>query len=167
MSLSESGHGARIASGMPSGTTHQRVEMVTLPLIIGGALYSDLFAPPEIGAFAGAYVFASLLLSPDLDLEANSARKRWGPLSFIWGPYARAFKHRGASHSLLFGPLTRLAYLAIVFGLVAVGLSYVGLTLPRTTPEWVTPRMIGVLIAGLYAPNVVHVLLDRLVSAVR
>lgn len=156
-----------IASGMPSGATHQRVEMAAMPVIVGGAFYSGLFTPTEIGAFAGAYVFASLLLSPDLDLKANRARKRWGPLGFIWGPYARAFKHRGTSHSILLGTLTRVAYLALVFGFVAVGLSYIGLTLPASSLDWITPRTIGVLIAGLYTPNMVHVVLDRLVSAVR
>lgn len=152
---------------MPSGTTHQRVELVALPVIAAGGVYWDVVSPTEIGLFAAAYVFSSLLLSPDLDLKANSARKRWGPLGFIWGPYARAFKHRGASHSLVVGPLTRLVYLAMIFGLVAVGLSYIGLALPATAPEWVTPRTIGVVVAGLYTPNVLHVLLDRVVSAVR
>lgn len=152
---------------MPSGTTHQRTEMIALPALVGGAIYGDLLTPAEIAIFTGAYVFSSLLLSPDLDLKVNSARRRWGPLGFIWAPYARAFKHRQTSHDLVIGPLTRLAHLAIVFGLVAVGLSSIGLTLPTTAPAWVTPQAIGVLIAGLYVPNVLHVLLDRLVSAVR
>jgi len=167
MSRSQADRAAKIYLNMPSGTTHRRAEMIALPVIVGGLIYGDFLSPVEIGIFAGAYVLSSLLLSPDLDLKANSARKRWGPLGFIWGPYARAFKHRGASHSLVFGPLTRLAYLAIVFGLIAVGLSYIGLTLPSTAPEWITPRTIGVLIGGLYLPNVLHVLLDRIVSAVR
>jgi len=152
---------------MPAGTTHRRVEMIALPALVGGALYGNLLTPAEIGLFAGAYVFSSLLLSPDLDLKANGARKRWGPLGFIWGPYARAFRHRGASHGLVVGPLTRLAYLAVVFGTVAVALSYIGLTVPTAAPGWITPRAIGVLIGGLYLPNVLHVLLDRAVSAVR
>ncbi len=152
---------------MPSGTTHRRTEMVALPVLVGGAIYGELLTTAQIATFAGAYVFSSLWLSPDLDLKANSARRRWGPLGFIWGPYARAFKHRRASHDLVFGPLTRLAYLAIVFGLTAVGLSHIGLTLPATAPARVTPQAIGVLLAGLYVPNVLHVGLDRLVSAMR
>lgn len=143
------------------------MEMLALPAIAGGAVYEGLASPVEIGLFAGAYVFSSLWLNPDLDLKTNSARKRWGPLRFIWGAYARAFKHRGRSHSLVVGPLTRLTYLAIVFGLAAVGLSYMGLTLPSTAPEWVTFRGIGVVFVGLYVPNVLHVLLDRILSAVR
>lgn len=152
---------------MPSGTTHRRVELGALPLFLGGLVYGDVASIAEIGLFAAAYVVSSLLLSPDLDLKANGARKRWGPLGFIWGPYAHAFRHRGASHSLVLGPLTRLAYLAIVFGIVAVGLSYIGLTLPASAPGWITPRTVGVVVAGLYLPNVLHVLLDRVVSARR
>lgn len=152
---------------MPSGKTHAQFELLALPVIWIGFYYWNTLSPLEAGIFSLAYLFSSRFLSPDLDLKANSARKRWGPLGFIWGPYARAFKHRGASHSLVVGPLTRLVYLAMIFGLVAVGLSYIGLALPATAPEWVTPRTIGVVVAGLYTPNVLHVLLDRVVSAVR
>lgn len=152
---------------MPSGTTHRRAELIALPAIVGGLLHGQYLSPVEIGPFTGAYVLSSLLLSPDLDLKVNRTRRQWGPLGFIWEPYARAFRHRGASHSLVIGPLTRLAYLAIVFGSVAVGLSYVGLALPSTAPAWLTPRIVGVTVAGLYAPNVLHVLLDRIVSALR
>ncbi len=37
----------------------------------------------------------------------------WGPLRVIWGPYAALHTHRGRSHNSLFGPLSRLLYLAL------------------------------------------------------
>lgn len=152
---------------MPSGKTHTRFELVLGPGFVGGFYY--FFRPTwaELVLFALAYVAASLWLSPDLDLKANSARRRWGPLGFIWGPYTRMFKHRGMSHSLVVGPLTRLIYLAMIVSLVLVGLSYVGLALPREAPIQLEERTFIVLGAGLYLPNVLHVLLDRIVSAFR
>jgi len=150
---------------MPSGRTHLAVELILAPGFITG--FYALFHPTwgELLLFGGTYVFSSLLLSPDLDLRKNLARRRWGPLGFIWAPYSRIFKHRGISHNLVLGPLTRLIYLGAVFGVVLVGLSYLGLALPQGVPLTIEPRTLAVLGAGLYLPNLLHVLLDRLVSA--
>lgn len=150
---------------MPSGKTHTAVELLLWPGLAAG--YYALLQPstPELALFSGAYLFSSLLLSPDLDLHKNLARRRWGPLGFIWAPYSKFFKHRGISHSLVLGPLTRLVYLGIVFGTTLWGLSYVGLALPAELPITVGQQTLLALGAGLYLPNVLHVLLDKIVSA--
>ncbi len=149
---------------MPSGKTHAAVELFLGPFFVAGFYY--LFKPswPELLLFAGAYLLASLLLSPDLDLRHNSSRRRWGLLGFLWIFYYKIFKHRGLSHSLILGPLTRLAYLGLVFALVLVGLGALGFALPQGTPLWLTERAWLTLGAGLYLPNILHVLLDRIVS---
>ena len=69
------------------------------------------------------------------------------------------------SHSLIFGPLTRLAYLGLVFAVVLLGLGSLGFALPYEAPAWLNERTLLILGAGLYLPNVIHVLLDRIVSA--
>ena len=151
---------------MPSGKTHIAVELLLWPGFMAGYYY---FLQPTWGQlvlFGGAYLFASLLLSPDLDLRHNNTRRRWGPLGFIWIPYFKIFKHRGMSHSLMFGSLTRLVYLGAVFGLVLVGLSSLGFALPEQAPAWLNERILIILRAGLSLPNLLHVLLDRVVSAV-
>jgi uncharacterized metal-binding protein len=152
---------------MPSGKTHIAVELIAWPGFVAG--FDHLLRPTweETALFAGAYLFSSLLLSPDLDLRHNRTRRRWGPLGFIWIPYFSIFKHRGVSHSLLFGSLTRLVYLGAIFGLVLVGLSSVGFALPQQTPSWLDERTLIILGAGLYLPNVLHVLLDKIVSVFR
>ena len=145
------------------------VEMALLPAI-GAAYHLTLQPEPvELAVFVGGYLFSSLLLSPDLDLHKNAARRRWGPLGFIWAPYSRVFKHRGLSHSLVLGPLTRLLYLGIVLAGVLAGLSYLwGLTLPEEAVGLLeNQRLLWVLGAGIYLPNMLHVLLDRIVSALR
>lgn len=143
------------------------VEMTLLPAL--GAAYYVTLQPTttELVVFAGSYLFSSLLLSPDLDLHKNAARRRWGPLGFLWAPYSKMFKHRGLSHSLVLGPLTRLLYLGLVLAGVIAGLSYLwGLTLPEEAISfWENRRLLLALGVGLYLPNVLHVLLDRGVSA--
>lgn len=156
---------------MPSGKTHAAVELALGPVF--GAAYYVVLQPDggELAAFAGAYLFSSLWLSPDLDLPKNAARRRWGPLGFLWAPYSKVFKHRGLSHSLVWGPLTRLIYLGLVLAAVIAGLSYLGgLTLPpaeRAEGVLEDRGLLRALGVGLYLPNVLHVLLDRWVSAVR
>lgn len=144
---------------MPSGDRHLKLEMLLLPLFAGGYYYVD----PDWarwGAFVGAYLAASLLLTPDLDLHHNDARKRWGVLGFIWIPYSKIFKHRGLSHSLLFGVLTRVGYLSLLVGAGVAGAYYAGVNVPTIawSPNW---PLIGAAVAGVYAPNVLHVLYDH------
>jgi len=155
-----------IGGKMPSGRTHTAFELIVGPGILAG--FYLLLRPSwgEVAIFGGAYLLSSLLLSPDLDLEKNISRRRWGPLGFIWTPYSKVFKHRGISHSLIWGPITRLIYLGVVFVLVLWGLSYVGFALPQDSIE-IDGRTLLIIGVGLYLPNALHVLLDRLVSSLR
>lgn len=151
---------------MPSGKTHLRIELVLLPLFLALLYYSFDVSWAEGALFTGAYLFSSLLLSPDLDLRHNRSRRRWGILGFIWIPYTKAFKHRGLSHSLLFGTLTRLGYLGGLAVLVAWGLSFLNIfTITAATPAQLDLHLVGILIAGFWLPNIVHTLTDHIHSA--
>ena len=145
-----------------SGERHLQIELLLwLPLTVGFYFLTTSFTYALI--FGGTYLASSLLLSPDLDLKENRARRRWGFLHFIWWPYVKVFKHRGMSHSLLFGPITRLGYLAF---LVALVLFVLKISLPQLSLNMSAPVLVT-LISGLYAPNVLHVLLDRVYSGVK
>ncbi len=152
---------------MPAGRTHLRIELLTLPL---WAILFYLFIDAawwSVAIFVGAYLFSSLLLSPDLDLRHNAARRRWGLLGFVWLPYTKIFKHRGVSHSLLLGTLTRLGYLALLAVIIALGLSYFNLwTLPVAQISWTKLDLwlVGILLGGLWFPNILHAVVDRLDS---
>lgn len=153
---------------MPSGTTHTRVELWLLPGFAAlGILWGEP-SPSELVLFALSYLGSSLLLSPDLDLDANVARRRWGPLAFLWTPYARVFAHRGLSHHWALGPLTRLGYLALILGITITALSRIGLDPPPGLLEAaLRPRTLIALGAGLYLPHLLHIVLDRATSAAR
>lgn len=152
---------------MPSGKTHLGIELFLLPL--GVALfYFFIDTSWQAGSiFAGAYLFSSLLLSPDLDLRHNRSRRRWGLLGFIWVPYTKIFKHRGVSHSLLFGTLTRLGYLGLLALLIAFALSYFNIwaiPLDPVSAPLIDPKLLGILVAGLWLPNIIHTLTDHVYS---
>ncbi len=152
---------------MPSGKTHLRIELFLLP-VFGTLFY--LFVDVSwtaVALFAGAYLFSSLMLSPDLDLRHNQARRRWGLLGFVWIPYTKIFKHRGISHSFLFGTLTRLGYLGLIAVLIAWGLSYFKLwSIPvaQLSSSHIDLSLVGILVAGLWLPNILHTFVDHLHS---
>lgn len=137
-----------------------KIELVLLPAFVT-AFYLFIDASwTAIALFTGAYLFSSLLLSPDLDLRHNETRRRWGLLGFIWIPYTKIFKHRGLSHSLFLGTLTRLAYLGLLAFIVACGLSSLNLRVAAPLPStrlylW----FVGLI--GLWLPNMLHALVDR------
>lgn len=146
---------------MPSGRHHLQLELFLLPLaLIGLRLLGQDW--PGLLAFGAAYLFSSLWLSPDLDLRSNDARRRWRLLGFIWIPYTKVFKHRGLSHNLLLGPLTRIGYLFLLGFLVVFLLYCCGLRVNLHLQ--VSKGILGIIAIGLYLPNALHILYDRLAS---
>ncbi|MFH1609432.1 MAG: DUF2227 family putative metal-binding protein [Candidatus Bipolaricaulota bacterium] len=148
---------------MPQGRVHLAFELGTLPAwVVAGAALG--VGRTSLAFFAGAYVGASLFLSPDLDLARSDASRRWRAARYLWLPYAALFRHRGISHSPVLGPLTRLLYLSVVGG-AAWALLHVAAAVPfpRTFPrDSVFPVLVGVL-----SPQLLHVVLDRGVTRVR
>ena len=153
---------------MPSGKIHLRIEVVALALCIGVLLLvrnAIAIRTAFIVLFSISYCVSMLLLSPDLDLADSRATRRWGPLRFLWFPYAALFKHRQISHQLLLGPLTRILYfLALLLGIAYLAVAAVGLVMPISSP----PRWALAPVAlGLYLPNVIHILADRVHTATK
>lgn len=151
---------SRYSAPMPTGKVHLAVELATLPgWVTAGGMAGVGHTP--LTAFSLSYVTASLLLSPDLDLARSDPNRRWGALRFLWAPYAALFRHRGISHSLLLGPLTRLLYLAALSALVSLPLHFLaGVPFPSRFPSEVVPPVL----VGVYLPHLLHVGLDRLVA---
>ncbi len=150
---------------MPSGRTHLRIEAVLLAAWAAAAVlcaYREWVGTAEIAGFIAAYLFSMFLLSPDLDLAKSDSYRRWGPLRWLWMPYATAFRHRRISHHPLFGPLTRIAYV----GILALTALFVYVLVSRsTTPKLVIPiDLVLAVLIGLYLPNLTHILVDGLQS---
>ena len=115
-----------------------------------------------VAGFTVAYLFSMLLLSPDLDLAESDSYRRWGPLRWIWAPYAAAFRHRRVSHHPLFGPITRIAYVSIL-ALTAL-LVYTFVSQGAAPRLVVSIDLVLAVLIGLYLPNLTHILVDGLQS---
>lgn len=162
---------------MPSGRVHNLINLSALGVIALAAgllearrLWPDpawTLTPAMAINFTWAFLVGTFLLSPDLDLSEGrvDSKRRWGRLGFLWVPYGRLFSHRGTSHTWLLGPLTRLAYLALIVGalwgaarLVLTGLGFGGsaLGLPQPFPF----KVILPMVAGYYLSQWLHLLAD-------
>jgi len=110
---------------MPSGRQHDRITLVSLPVVIAVSFWItkrwDLVIITSL-----SFVFSGLMFGPDLDIRSLQY-KRWGILQGFWDPYQRAMRHRSLlSHGFLIGTLVRLWYLLsfLLFWLILIRLGY-------------------------------------------
>ncbi len=98
---------------MPSGKTHLQINWIVLILInILIVFFHTLIEIREFASFNIIYILTSYLISPDLDID-SSVYRRWSIFRWIWYPYREIMKHRGLSHSIVFGPLSIILNLAL------------------------------------------------------
>lgn len=124
---------------------------VCLPLYFTGY-------PATACCLATGLMIGTLLITPDLDLQLNDARRRWGPLKFIWAPYAALSRHRGMSHTYVLGPTIRIAYLAL--WTLPILLLLHALKMPW--PEILSPRFLTLVSIGYLLAQWLHLLCDRI-----
>jgi len=104
---------------MPSGTTHDRITLWSLPWIVF-ATYLVTHNGELTLLMAGGFFFSGLMFGPDLDIYSTQY-KRWGILRWIWLPYRKLFRHRSLfSHGLIIGTLIRLIYLFLMIFVIAI-----------------------------------------------
>jgi uncharacterized metal-binding protein len=177
---------------MPSGKTHDKITYLTAFVWTGLVLWGWLlfFSRPSPDSllcfivFIVSYLFGSLFLSPDLDLEHSDPHNRWGQLGcgWRWIPYAYLIDHRsGWSHSPFRGCLLRLVALAVA-GMLFIGGAVWGLwrlDFYGNTDFWTAwgdvlegvrdtlrehPVYLLFALLGLYLSGLVHILSDVMVS---
>ena len=159
---------------MPSGRTHRRIDLIALGALIAVAIFFQSALTRQFGqdrafeyclVFVGTYLFSTSLLSPDLDLGRSEPTNNWGLFRSVWLPYSALFKHRGVSHSPFLGPLVRILYLAAFI--------YILLAFLNTLLDMGWKMSIAQLthfnwafavsaLGGLWVPNLLHILVDRL-----
>lgn len=96
---------------MAKGKNHDRWNLL-IGGVLSGALLGVTLKWPLFIAFNLGWMLSTFILSPDLD---TMPKKRAGILRFFLYPYSLLFKHRGLSHSVLFGTLTRVFYGVLAF----------------------------------------------------
>ena len=160
---------------MPSGATHDRITLWSLPLVTGATLAITRSSELTLWV-AGGFLFGGLMLSPDLDLRSRPFR-RWGWFRWLWIPYQKSLHHRSfISHGVLIGTVVRVIYLlfwiavfgfaigviAVQFSAIAWGWTDLGEWIGRTLKEH---RWSGLaLFVGLELGSISHILGDHIGS---
>ncbi|WP_196214075.1 metal-binding protein [Methanolobus vulcani] len=149
---------------IPDGKTHDAINAAVLTIVLAGFYYAvregiDPFITYldnyTIIIFSAAYIFATLFLSPDLDINSKPYI-RWGILKGIWWPYKEIFKHRGLSHHPVIGPLSIVLNLLIIVAAVFLiaGINY----------ETIPSSFVIASITGMVFSMEVHIISDSVVS---
>lgn len=107
---------------MPSGRTHDRVTLWSLPVVAAltfGQTRSGLLTL----IISGGFLLGGLMFGPDLDIYSRQYQ-RWGWFRWIWRPYQDSLRHRAfLSHGPLIGTALRMVYFGIwiaVFTILAL-----------------------------------------------
>ncbi len=107
---------------MPSGQTHDRITLWSLPVVAGITLAVTRSSQLTLIA-AGGFLFSGLMFGPDLDIHSRQFQ-RWGWFRWIWQPYQKTLRHRSLwSHGPIVGTTLRVLYLMVCIALVS-GLGY-------------------------------------------
>lgn len=105
---------------MPSGRTHDRVTLWSLPVVAVLSLLRTRSSSFTLLLLAG-FLFGALMLGPDLDTRSIHY-KRWGVLRWIWIPYRGSMRHRSPlSHWPIVGTVLRVIYVLIWAFLLCLG----------------------------------------------
>ncbi|WP_414564769.1 MULTISPECIES: metal-binding protein [unclassified Anabaena] len=120
---------------MPSGRTHDRITLYTLPLIAGATLWQTRNSNLTL-LVASGFMFSGLMFGPDLDIYSRQFQ-RWGFLRCIWLPYQKNLRHRSViSHGPIIGTTVRVIYLGCLLAIVAIVILVIGEKLGLLALTW-------------------------------
>jgi uncharacterized metal-binding protein len=104
---------------MPSGMTHDRITLWTLPWV--ASISYGLTRNGDLTLLvSGGFLFSGLMFGPDLDINSIQLQ-RWGLLRGIWLPYRKLLRHRSLfSHGPIIGTCIRVLYLLIFVAGIAI-----------------------------------------------
>jgi len=164
---------------MPSGKTHDIINIIFIVFVFLIIFLYDILSNLDKDVilnsayiFIGSYIFSTFMLSPDLDLYKNKSKLNWGFLRWIWYPYSKVFKHRGISHSIVFGILTRLIYLYIVIMIFQFVYLYIkdeieDINFFIIDKDYLNVYNIISFFLGIYLPSIIHTLADKIYTSVK
>ena len=143
--------------------THTRFNLfLALPILLLGLYYFFHSSWQQLGIFGGCFIYATLFMSPDMDL-ANQIKffSLRGVLTSPFRLYSKIFNHRGLSHSILFGTLTRIGFLTLL-GVFGLWIFKQTLLTPDSFVLFLKTHQTWILFAfaGIFSADLCHLLLD-------
>ena len=120
---------------MPSGQTHDRITIWSVPIVAGATLISTRSSNMTL-LVAGGFMFGGLMFGPDLDIYSRQFQ-RWGFLRWIWLPYQKSLRHRSfLSHGPIIGTILRVIYLTTFLAFVSIVIVIIFTKLGNVAWNW-------------------------------
>ena len=120
---------------MPSGRTHDRITLWSLPLIVTLTFKATADILITLIVSSG-FLFGGFMFGPDLDIHSVQY-KRWGWFRWIWIPYRGSVRHRSIlSHGPIMGTALRVFYLSLWLGLLSLGMIEILNSVGHTEITW-------------------------------
>ncbi len=174
---------------MADGKTHAQSNLIAGLLMTGASVWIPLPIEQIIGIAVGSFLGG--IITPDLDIAYRTYEKnrvyRFNPTlgglwHLYWFPYGWLMRHRGLSHWLFLGTLTRAVYLILPFFLLYLYFfwwyplgcnqnawwcmqnSWMNLTNSATAPFFRLPPAVYYAFGAWVIQDIVHILLDQVWS---
>ena len=146
---------------MPSGETHLKINWVVLILInILIVFFHTLVEIREFALFNIIYILMSFFISPDLDID-SSVYRRWSIFRWVWYPYREIMKHRGLSHSIVFGPLSIILNLALYILPVILFINMID-QIPQIRFEGLQAELTLISVICIFIIVEIHIIADKI-----
>ncbi len=149
---------------MPNYRTHTKINLLlVLPVLTTIGILLAFTENTYLWTFAISFLYGTLFMSPDLDYanKINSWSLR-GFLSIPFLSYAKIFRHRGLSHSILFGTMTRILWLA-GHALLFLFLFYHIKPTPQALLSYLSSFQMYFIygFSGLFLSDATHIIVDK------
>ncbi|PCI95996.1 hypothetical protein COB11_00520 [Candidatus Aerophobetes bacterium] len=155
---------------MSNYKTHNSFNILfLLPLAAVGVYLYMKPSNMQLIVFVSVFLYATFFMSPDMDI-ANKIK--WfslrGLFSIPFKSYALLFKHRGISHNILFGTLTRILWL---FGFCAIILFFCDVFFLASAKAKVFYKMYKIELfyafLAVFLADIGHIFLDRIKKRIK
>jgi uncharacterized metal-binding protein len=152
---------------MPNYKTHSRFNsFLAFPLALIAIYY--FFHPniKQLSLFSICFLYSSFFMSPDLDIRNKIKFFSFrGILSLPFFFYSILFKHRGLSHSLFFGSLSRIIYLTALAALIIYVFDIIHLN-KKSFILFLDKNRIELIyiFIGIFIADLSHVFLDKIMK---
>lgn len=148
---------------MANYRTHTLFNLILFLPISALAIYFFFESPlNKIALYGGAFAYGTLYMSPDSDVaDKCKLLSLRGILTLPFRPYSKLFAHRGISHWLFIGTLTRILWLILLFTLAYTCIYQHTFSLKPIINFYQNNHLdVHYCVAGLIIADIGHLLLD-------
>jgi len=145
---------------MPSYSSHLIVNFLGLTAFLMYLQEHPLFAPGQTFFLVAGYFIGTCFLTPDLDTQSEPSNK----CGVACAPYRMMFKHRGMSHHVLWGIISRIVYAVLVVLLFVGAFGLLTTESFEAVVEMMFQYKVELLFVaiGLFFSNLFHITLDTI-----